>query len=231
MLSMQNSKGNIVIIVAIVIFIALLLYFAFFNPDAFGKKDTGAENGSFLENAQNKLPPSKVANTATEIVEDNNAFNILLKIELTNNIGITDKNIEIIGKPELMFGDKKFILANPKLIGFSGTASGKEINGTVNTIVAQENILETKSNFTLNISAGFSEIIVPNMIMNLESFDNTGNLTAKGNDYPLDKSYLKIEDFSGKVTIRIEAEKPFLILDGNVSRLKIIANQVTTLIE
>lgn len=231
MQNMQNSKGNVVIIVAIVIFIALLLYFAFFNPDAFSKKDTGAENGSFLENAQSKLPPSKLANTVTEITEDTNAFNIYLKIELTNNIGITDKNVEIIGKPELMFGEKKFILANPQLIGFSGTASGKEVIGTVNTILAQESILETKSDFTLNISAGFSEIIIPDMIMNLESFDNTGTLKAKDNEYPLNKSYLKIEDFSGKVTIKIEDEKPFLILEGNVARLKFIANQVTTLIE
>lgn len=229
---MQNSKGNFIIITAIVIFIALILYFAFFNPDAFSKKDAGNEDQGFLENAQNKMPPSKTANTTTEIVEDQNVFNILLKTELTNKLGITDKNVEIVGKPELMFGEKKFTVVNPKLMGFSGTADGKEIIGTVNTVQTQDgSTLETKSDFTLNIFAGFSEVIIPEMIMNLESFDNTGSLKAKDKEYNLDKSYLKIEDFSGRVIIKIEDEKPFLVLDGNVARLKFIDKQVTTLIE
>ncbi len=230
---LNSSKGNFIIITAIVIFIALILYFAFFNPDAFSKKDTGNEDQGFLENAQNKMPPSKTANTAAEIVEDQNVFNILLKIELTNKLGITDKNVEILGKPELMFGEKKFAVVNPKLIGFSGTASGQEIIGTVNTVQTQDgSTLETKSDFTLNIFAGFSEVIILKMIMNMESFDNTGSLQAKNKEYTLDKSYLKIEDFSGRVTIRIEGDKPFLIMDGNVARLKLIDNQqVTTLIE
>lgn len=233
MLVMQNSKGNIVIILAIIIFIGLILYFAFFNPDAFSKKDTGTDDKGFLESAQDKMPPSKTSNTLTEIPEDGNFFNINLKIELTNTIGITDKNIEIIGKPELMFGEKKFTLANPKLTGFTGTVSGKEVVGTVNTVQTQDgSTLETKSDFTLNIFAGFSEVIILDMQMNLESFDNTGTLKAKEKEYNLNKSYLKIEDYSGKISVKIEEEKAYLILDGTVARLKIIDNQqVTTLIE
>lgn len=243
---MLNQKGSFILYISftiILLLIGAIIYYVYLENSTthsrissthFGTSPTNTEkntkknvNNNLLEKLKEKLPPSKIQ-TPKEKYE--NSYKISAKLYLNSAFDVKDKNIDIIGKPTLIFGElgkREFIIKDPKLVDFSGSFTNKEFTGTLTNIITNTDELEILSKLDSNYS-DIKEIDIDNLDIDFEGANITGTINIQNKTYNLDKVYLNIKGFSGNAKITPDKNSAYLELNGSLGYFDMIDNQVET---
>jgi hypothetical protein len=221
----MNQRGDFIlyIIFTIVLLLigAILVYVYMFPADA----NNNANNNTISFN--NQYLSKNIIETAYS-----KQYPIKTKFKLDMRIDVSDKNVLLYGKPKIMISERQFSLKEPILSGFSGAITKSGLEGNVNSISSKEYELDLRSSIFVGLEE-VDKLIIEEMYLDLESPNISGELDIAGKSRTLEKSYLQIKGFNGKLTILPDLDKEFatLVLDGNVGYLKYIDGVEETILK
>ncbi len=211
---MLNQKGDIllyIIFTIILIIIGAIIYYVYLNYDFNSNKD---ENTSVLNNLKSKLPSKNVSN-----VSYSNNYKFNAKINYFEYIKINNSNLFINGKPNISFNNSLFMLSEPTIYNFEGNLSSENIVGFANYINGKDYNLNINSDITVDYS-DVENIIINDFYYDLERSNINGTIKIDtSGDINLNKAYLKIKGFKGKVIY--DPEENILEFDGNIGYIKV----------
>jgi len=159
-------------------------------------------------------------------------YPIKTKLRLEMGLDISDKNINILGKPEILVSERIFILKDPTLTKFSGTLDKTGLQGNVDSINSKDASLDLRTSVSTSFQ-NIDKLTINNMYLDLETPNISGELDISGKLRTLNKSYLQIKGFNGKLTVIPDLNKEYatLELDGNVGYLKYIDGVEETILK
>ncbi len=226
-----NQKGDFIlylIFTIVILLIGAILYYVYLgssnNSDGLPNLD-----GNFLNEFKSKLPNNDPSlNDATY----SNSYSIVAKLNLDMPIQIYDKNLNILGNPIVLINKRKITVKDPLFTEFTGNFTKEGMKGELDSIIAGdsgETNIELKSQFESDFT-NIEEISVNDIYLDLENSNIKGKVTIQDKAYDLNKSYLKIKGFKGKLTIvpNNDNNSAYVKLDGNVGYFEMIDNQIVT---
>lgn len=215
-----NQKGDYIlyiIITILAILIGAILYFVYTGSDSPNNSTT--QDSNFISEFKSKMPQKDVFNNSENYTT---TYPIKAKIALDMKIEINDKNVLILGNPNLIVSERSWTLENPELTGFTGTIDKTGLSGGLNRAIGNTFDLDIRATTNINYE-NIESIIIKDIELDLENSNINGELDIQGKPHALNKSYLQIKGFSGDLKIIPGNDSlPQVELDGNVGYLKII---------
>lgn len=223
----MNQKGDFLLYIIFTIIIlligAILVYVYLMPQDNINIDNPDSQSLTF----KMQYPDKTISETTYQ-----KTYPIKAKFKLDMSLIIADKNVNIFGKPEIMVSEHPFEIKNPNLVGFSGTIDKTGLLGNVSKIVSNDVSLDLRASINSNLQ-NIDKILIDNMYLDMEIPNITGELKILDKDRKLNKSYVQIKGFSGKLTILSDlGNQDYTVdLDGNVGYLKYIDGVEETILK
>jgi len=220
----MNQRGDFllyIVFTVVLLLIGAILVYVYLTP-----QDNNSNNGEAIDFKTQY--PSKLITESVYSKE----YPIKAKLVFEVPLNVSDKNVSLFGKPEIIVSERIFIVKDPVLGSFSGTLTKTGLEGNVKTITSKDTSLDLRTAISINFGT-IDKLIIDDMYLDLEAPNISGTLDISGKSRALDKSYLQIKGFKGKLTILPDLDKEIttLELDGNVGYLKYIDGVEETILK